>query len=54
MKKKALISRGSGKDSAWPLHMLRQSGVYEIAGLLTTMNAEFDRVAMHGTRSELV
>ena len=53
-KKKALISWSSGKDSAWTLHVLRQSGEYEIAGLLTTMNAEFDRVAMHGTRRELV
>lgn len=32
------------------LHVLRQSGEVEVAGLLTTMNAEFDRVAMHGTR----
>jgi len=54
MKKKALISWSSGKDSAWALHVVRQSGEYEIAGLLTTMNAEFDRVAMHGTRRELV
>lgn len=52
--KKALVSWSSGKDSAWTLHVLRQSGEYEIAGLLTTMNAEFDRVAMHGTRRELV
>ncbi len=52
--RKALVSWSSGKDSAWTLHVLRQSGEYEIAGLLTTMNAEFDRVAMHGTRRELV
>jgi uncharacterized protein (TIGR00290 family) len=52
--KKTLISWSSGKDSAWTLHLLQQSGEYEIAGLLTTMNAEFDRVAMHGTRRELV
>jgi len=52
--KKALISWSSGKDSAWTLHMLRQSRGYEIAGLLTTMNAAFDHVAMHGTRRELV
>ncbi len=50
MKKRALVSWSSGKDSAWTLHLLRQSGEYEIAGLLTTMNAAFDRVAMHGTR----
>jgi uncharacterized protein (TIGR00290 family) len=49
-KKKALISWSSGKDSAWMLHKLQQAGEYEIAGLLTTMNAAFDRVAMHGTR----
>ena len=52
--KNVLLSWSSGKDSAWTLHLLRQSGEYEIAGLLTTMNAEFDRVAMHGTRRELV
>jgi uncharacterized protein (TIGR00290 family) len=52
--KKALISWSSGKDSAWTLHLLRQYGEYEIAGLLTTMNAAFDRVAMHSTRRELL
>ena len=46
MKKKALRSWSSGKDSAWTLHVLRQNGEYVIAGLLTTMNAAFDRVAM--------
>ncbi|MGC2161389.1 MAG: ATP-binding protein [Silvibacterium sp.] len=54
MKKKALISWSSGKDSAWMLHRMRQTGEYEIAGLLTTMNAAFDRVAMHGTRRSLL
>ena len=48
--KKALLSWSSGKDSAWALHCLRQSGEYEIVGLLTTINTAFDRVAMHGTR----
>lgn len=54
MKKRALLSWSSGKDSAWTLHVLRQSDKYEIVGLLTTMNAHFDRVAMHGTRRALV
>lgn len=54
MKKRALVSWSSGKDAAWALHLMRQSGEYEIAGLLTTMNAAFDRVAMHGTRREVV
>lgn len=54
MRKRALVSWSSGKDSAWTLHVLRQSGEYEIVGLLTTINSTFDRVAMHGVRRELV
>lgn len=54
MKKKLLLSWSSGKDSAWSLHVLRQQSEYEIAGLLTTINAAFDRVAMHSTCRELV
>ncbi len=54
MKRKLLLSWSSGKDSAWALHCLRQRGDYEIAGLLTTLNAAFDRVAMHSTRRALL
>jgi uncharacterized protein (TIGR00290 family) len=54
MKKKLLLSWSSGKDSAWSLHLLRQKNEYEIAGLLTTLNAAFDRVAMHSTRRALL
>src|SRR5215467_10678843 len=54
MSKKILLSWSSGKDSAWALHLLRREGKYEIAGLLTTFNSEFNRVAMHSTRRELV
>jgi len=52
--KKILLAWSSGKDSAWALHMLRQQGQYEIAGLMTTINSAFDRVAMHSTRRALV
>ena len=48
--KRVLLSWSSGKDSAWTLHVLRQRGDCEVVGLLTTVNTEFDRVAMHGTR----
>ncbi len=51
---RALLSWSSGKDSAWALHVLRQRGDVEVVGLLTTFNAEFDRVAMHAVRRELV
>jgi uncharacterized protein (TIGR00290 family) len=53
-RKRVLLSWSGGKDSAWALHLLRQSGQYEIAGLLTTVNQRFGRVAMHGFRAELL
>ncbi len=49
-----LVSWSSGKDSAWSLHLLRQNPKYQIAGLLTTLNTEFNRVAMHSTRREIL
>lgn len=52
--KRVLVSWSSGKDSAWTLHILRQHGDYEIAGLLTSLNAVFDRVSMHGTRRSVL
>ena len=52
--KRILLSWSSGKDSAWSLHLLRQQGQYEIAGLLTTFNQAANRVAMHAVRRELV
>lgn len=52
--KRVLLSWSSGKDSAWTLHVLRQKGDIEIVGLLTTVNSEFDRVAMHGTRRSVL
>lgn len=54
MKKKIWLSWSSGKDSAWSLHILRQQRGNEIAGLLTTINSAFDRVAMHSSRRTLV
>jgi uncharacterized protein (TIGR00290 family) len=54
LKRKILLSWSSGKDSAWTLHVLRQSDVVEVVGLLTTINTNFQRVAMHGTRYTLL
>jgi uncharacterized protein (TIGR00290 family) len=51
---KTLLSWSSGKDSAWALHRLRQRDDIEVAGLFTTVNAEFRRVAMHAVRLELL
>ena len=52
--KRVLLSWSSGKDSAWTLHALRQQPEIEVAGLLTTVNSEFDRVAMHSTRRSVL
>jgi len=48
------LSWSSGKDSAWTLHRLRQDAGIEVAALVTTVNAEFNRVAMHAVRQELL
>jgi uncharacterized protein (TIGR00290 family) len=51
---KILVSWSSGKDSAWMLHTLKQDPAVEVGALLTTMNEEFDRVAMHAVRRTLL
>jgi uncharacterized protein (TIGR00290 family) len=51
---KILVSWSSGKDSAWMLHVLQQQHPSAVAGLLTTFNEAFDRVAMHAVRRRLV
>ena len=52
--KRVLLSWSSGKDCAWALHLLRQQPGIELVGLLTTLNDEFQRVAMHGTRRSVL
>jgi uncharacterized protein (TIGR00290 family) len=51
---KSLLAWSSGKDSAYSLHVLRQSADVEVVGLLTTVNERYDRVAMHAVRRELL
>lgn len=51
---KCLVSWSSGKDSAWMVHVLRQRADIELAGLLTTVNEKYQRVAMHAVRVELL
>jgi len=48
-----LLAWSSGKDSAFALHVLREQGV-AVAGLLTTVNEAFGRVAMHAVRLSLL
>jgi len=51
---KILLSWSSGKDSAWSLHLLNQAHPGAVAALLTTLNAEVDRVAMHAVRHDVL
>ncbi|MEM9380408.1 MAG: ATP-binding protein [Planctomycetota bacterium] len=49
-----LLSWSSGKDSAFALHVLRSDPTVEVRGLLTTVNAVHERVAMHAVRRRLL
>ncbi len=48
------MSWSSGKDSALALQVVKEIGGVDVVGLLTTVNASFDRVAMHGVRRSLL
>ncbi len=51
---KALISWSSGKDSAFALHEVLRAGELDVVGALTTVTETFDRVSIHGVRSEIL
>lgn len=54
LRKSILLSWSGGKDAAWTLHTLRQRDEVEVIGLLTTVTAGFDRIAMHGIRRDVL
>jgi uncharacterized protein (TIGR00290 family) len=51
---RALLSWSSGKDSAWTLQVLREQEDVDVVGLLCTLTAVHDRVAMHAVRRALL
>jgi uncharacterized protein (TIGR00290 family) len=51
---KAYVSWSSGKDSAFALWEARRLGLAEIVGVLTTLNEQYGRVAMHGVRDSVL
>jgi uncharacterized protein (TIGR00290 family) len=51
---RAWVSWSSGKDSALALHETLAADEVEVVGLLTTVNASADRVAMHAVRRTLL
>lgn len=54
MKEPVVFCWSGGKDSALALYKLKQDARYQVVGLITTCNAHFQRVSMHGVRIELV
>jgi uncharacterized protein (TIGR00290 family) len=48
------MSWSSGKDSAYALHTARTDCGLDVTGLLVTVNADADRVAMHAVRRTLL
>jgi uncharacterized protein (TIGR00290 family) len=53
-KEKVIFCWSGGKDSALCLHHVLESGRYEVLCLLTTVNEEYQRVSMHGVRTQLL
>ncbi len=51
---KVILCWSGGKDCSLALHELLCSGRYSVAGILTTVTEDFDRISMHGVRSTLL
>ncbi len=49
-----IFNWSGGKDSALALYKLKQGKDYNVKCLLTTLNAEYKRISMHGVRQELL
>lgn len=54
MRSEVWLSWSSGKDSAWALKVLRDRPDIEVVGMLTTVNQQAGRVAMHAVREQLL
>lgn len=52
--KKAFINWSSGKDAALALYYTQKNKTFEVTHLFTSINSVFNRVSMHGVRTELV
>lgn len=51
---KAALFWSGGKDAAASLHRVVAENVYEVCYLITTLNAEYHRISMHGVRETLL
>jgi uncharacterized protein (TIGR00290 family) len=54
MRKRVLLSWSGGKDSALTLQALRADPSIEVAGLLTSVTRDYERISVHGVRRSLL
>jgi uncharacterized protein (TIGR00290 family) len=54
MRKQVLLSWSGGKDSALALQALRADPTIEVAGLLTSVTRDYERISVHGVRRSLL
>jgi uncharacterized protein (TIGR00290 family) len=54
LKPKAIFNWSSGKDSALALYKILQEEQYDVIGLLTSINIQYQRISMHGVRVALL
>ena len=54
MRKRVLLSWSGGKDSALMLQTLRADPNIEVAGLLTSVTRDYERISVHGVRRSLL
>ena len=54
MHKQVLLSWSGGKDSALALQALRADPRIEVAGLLTSVTRDYERISVHGVRRSLL
>lgn len=49
-----LVSWSGGKDSALALQRLHEDPRWHVAGLVTTVTAQYDRISIHGVRRDIL
>lgn len=53
-KQPVLLSWSGGKDSSLALNEIRKTKKYHIEAIITTVTEDYDRVSMHGLRTDLL
>jgi uncharacterized protein (TIGR00290 family) len=53
-KTKVALFWSGGKDAAYSLYLLSKQDAFKVSFLVTTLNANYQRVSMHGVRENLI